>query len=82
MARRQRHFLQIGWVPGAQDDSAVVRVLFELADDFGELVDALARVVCVAVLVLCAKVAPLEALHRAEIAFFAVGEADGVEILP
>jgi hypothetical protein len=81
VARRQRHFLEISRVPRAQDNPTIVRVLFQFPHHFGQLVDSLARVVCVAVLVLCAEVAPLETVDGAEVAFFAVREADGVEVL-
>lgn len=50
-------------------------------DDLGELVDALACVVRLCVDVFRAKVSPLEAIDGAEIADFAVGEADAVEEL-
>lgn len=63
-----------GRVPRAEQDAAVGRVLLDLADDLGQLVDALARVVGRRVLVLCAKVPPLEAVDGAEVALGAVAE--------
>ena len=44
-----------------------------------QLVDALAGIVRSGVLVLGAEVAPLEAVHRAQVAFLSVREADAVE---
>lgn len=81
VAGRQGHLLQVGGVPGAHDDAAVVGVRAELMYDLGELVDALARVVGAGVLVLGAKVAPLEAVDGAQVADLAVRQAGAVEEL-
>lgn len=72
VARRESHFLDIGGVPGAEDDSAVVGFVFEFVNDFGQLIDALAGVVVGVAFVVGAKVAPLEAVDGAELAFFVV----------
>lgn len=81
VARRQGHLLDVGRVPGAQDDAAVVGVVAQLVDDLGELVDALARVVGARVRVLGAKVPPLEAVDGAQVAHLAVRQAGPVEEL-
>ncbi|KAJ6264719.1 tRNA modification GTPase [Drechslerella dactyloides] len=80
VAGRKRHLLEVCDVPRAEDDASVVRIVLELVDHFGELVDALAGVVGVSALVFGAEVAPLEAVDGAEVAFRPFGEADGVEI--
>jgi len=80
VAGRQGHDLQVGRVPGAQDDAAVVGRVAQLPDDVGELVDALARVVGVRVDVARAEVPPLEAVDGAEVALGAPGEPDAVEV--
>lgn len=67
------------WVPSAEDDPAVRRVVLDLVDAVGELIHALALVVGLAVDILCAEVSPLEAVHRAEVAFFAMRETSRVE---
>mmetsp|Transcript_45430 Transcript_45430/g.135543 ORF Transcript_45430/g.135543 Transcript_45430/m.135543 type:complete len:238 (+) Transcript_45430:715-1428(+) len=50
-------------------------------DDVGELVDALAGVVGMHVLILRPKVAPLEAVHRSQVAFLTVRKPKAVEEL-
>ena len=60
MAGHQRHFVQVGHIPGADDDAARVGVGFERPDDFGNLVDVRA--------VGLGPAAPLNAVHRAQIA--------------
>lgn len=82
MAGRQGHLLQIGGIPGAQHDAAIVGTMAQLVDDLGQLVDALAGVVRLGVDVGGAEMAPLEAVDGAEIADGAVGEPDAVEIRP
>lgn len=72
---REDHLAHVLWVPRREDQPPIVRVRLEGLDDARELVDALAGVVGFGVNVLCAKVAPLEAVHGAEVALFAVGEA-------
>ena len=79
MTRRQGHLPQVGRVPGGEDDASVVRGMSQLVYHARELVDALAGVVGACVLVLGAKVAPLEPVHGPEIAFFPVGEAGAVQ---
>lgn len=82
MARREGHLLEIGGVPRAEDDAAVVRRGAQLPHDLGQLVDALARVVRPAADVLGAEVAPLEPVHGAEVADGAVGQPHAVQELP
>ena len=53
--------------------------MLDLPDDFGELIDALARVVVVTRLVFRAEMPPLKSVHRTQIALGAVGESDLVE---
>lgn len=81
VARREDHLVHVGGVPGGKDQATVVRVGAQLVDNLGELVDSLARVVRLGVDVLGAKVPPLEAVHGAEVADLAVGEAQVVEEL-
>ena len=81
MARRQDHLRQVGRVPGAEDEAAVVGVGAEGVDDAGQLVDALAGVVGLGVDVGGAKVAPLEAVDGPEVAGLAVRQAEVVEEL-
>ena len=65
MAGHQRHLVQIGHIPGADDDAAAVRAGLELFDDFGNLIDmAAARL---------GPAAPLHAVHGAQVASFLVG---------
>lgn len=77
----QSHALKILWVPGAEDHSAVVGSVAQLVDDFGQLVDALAGVVCLGIDILGAKVPPLKAVDGAQVADVTVGEANAVEEL-
>ena len=65
MARHERHLVQIGHIPGADDDAAAVRVGLELLDHFGDLVN-----VCAIGL---GPAAPLHAVHGAQVAGFLVG---------
>lgn len=81
VAGRQGHALEVSRIPGAEDHSPVVRVGAKLVDDLGQLVDALAGVVCLCVDVLGAKVSPLEAVDGAQVTDLAVGQADAVEEL-
>lgn len=81
VAGRQSHALKVLWVPRAEDHSAVVGAVAQLVDDFGQLVDALAGVVCLSIDVLCAKVPPLKPVDGAQVADVAVGQADAVEEL-
>lgn len=75
VARREGHEFQVGHVPGAEDDAAVVRVGLEFAHDLGDLIDTLVRVVRVAIFVRGAEVAPLETVDGTQIPFFAVRES-------
>jgi hypothetical protein len=65
MARREGHLLQVGRVPGAEDDTAIVGVVPQLVDDLGELVDTLARIVGLRVYVFGTKVPPLKPVDGA-----------------
>ena len=65
VAGHQGHLVQVGHVPGADDDAAAVGVGFELFDDFGNLVDMTATRLGPA--------APLHAVHGAQVAGFFVG---------
>ena len=80
VAGRKGHLAQIGRVPGGEDDAPVVRPCAELVHHVRELVDALAGVVGARIDVLGPEVAPLEAVHRPEIAFFAPTQADAVQV--
>ena len=81
MARRQGHLGQVGRVPGAEDNAAVVGIGPQLMDDLGQLVDALTGIVGAGIDVHGAEVAPLEAVDGAEVADGAVGQADLVQEL-
>ena len=64
VAGRQRHVGEGGRVPGGQHVAPVVRLGLDARNELLQLVHALAAVVRVHVCVLCAKVTPLEAVHR------------------
>mmetsp|Transcript_1744 Transcript_1744/g.4928 ORF Transcript_1744/g.4928 Transcript_1744/m.4928 type:complete len:430 (+) Transcript_1744:290-1579(+) len=81
MAGRQGHLLQVGRVPSGHDDAPIVRLVLNLVEDLSHLVDALPRVVVVHRTVRRAEVAPLPAVHGAEVALLAFGESNGVEIV-
>lgn len=81
VTRREGHLGQVGWVPGRQDDSAVVRARLELPDDLGQLIHALPRIVRLRIDVVGAKVAPLEPVDGAQVADIPVAQADAVEEL-
>lgn len=75
------HLFQIGGIPGGKDQTTIVWVGAQLVNNLGELVDSLACVVRLGVDILGAKVPPLEAVHRTEVADLAVVEAEVVEEL-
>ena len=81
VARRQRHQVEVRWVPCGHDDAAAVRVGLDLVDDLAELVDALVLVVGVHVDILGAEMPPLDAVHRAQVADLAVVQASLVQKL-
>ncbi len=81
MAWWEDHLRQVGRVPGAEDEAAVVRVGAEGVDDAGQLVDALAGVVGLGVDVGGAEVAPLEAVDGPEVAGLTVCQTQVVEEL-
>ncbi|AEW75054.1 hypothetical protein EcWSU1_03626 [Enterobacter ludwigii] len=62
MARCQRHFIQLADVPGRNDNTARVRIVFQLVHHGGDLVNmaAIRRRPC----------APLLTVHRAQVAVF------------
>ncbi|ERF69563.1 hypothetical protein EPUS_01893 [Endocarpon pusillum Z07020] len=80
VAGRQRHGGQVFHVPRAEQDAPVEGAVPQFAHDLADLIDALAAVVGVAVGVLGAEVAPLEAVHRSQVAFFARLEAECVQL--
>lgn len=80
MARRQSHKLQVLRIPSTKNNPSIIRIILELMNDFRELVNTLSCVVCLSIDVLGAKVPPLEAINRTEVAHCAMGEADRVEI--
>lgn len=80
VAGGQGHLGDVGRVPRAQDDAAVVRVLLQRVDYPLQLVDALAAVVGVRALVGCAEVPPLEPIDGPEVAYGAGREAERVEV--
>src|SRR3989338_4341383 len=76
VARRQRHFIRLFWIPAGDDEAAAIRIVFDLIDDGADLIDAvsLERTVCI----FCgAEVAPLVTVHRTQIPFF-TAEARGL----
>lgn len=81
VAGRQGHALKVFGVPCAEDHSAVVRVVAELVNDLGQLVDALAGIVGLCVDIFGAKVAPLEAVDGTQVAGLTMSEPDAVEEL-
>ncbi|KAI3477909.1 hypothetical protein L1887_60216 [Cichorium endivia] len=81
MARRQRHELEVARIPRAEEDASVGRIVFDLVDHLAQLVHPLPRIVGIAVLVLGAKVTPLEAVHGAEIALATMLQAARIQKL-
>ncbi len=82
VAGRQGHGGQVGDVPRAEQDAAIVGRLAQLAHDVADLIDALAGVVGAAVGVGRPKVAPLEAVDGAQVALLARPEAEAVQVRP
>lgn len=68
-------------IPGTHDDATIGGCVLDLPDDLSKLVNALASVVCVAVLILGTKVSPLESVDRTQITDLAVGQTDLVQVL-
>mmetsp|Transcript_22694 Transcript_22694/g.73459 ORF Transcript_22694/g.73459 Transcript_22694/m.73459 type:complete len:215 (-) Transcript_22694:1002-1646(-) len=81
VAGRQRHFGNVGRVPGGEDDPPVVRLLLDRLDDLSDLVHPLPGIVGVHILVLCAKVPPLPTVDGPEVALLPVGQPDRVEVV-
>ena len=69
MTGHQRHFGQIGHIPGAHDDAARIGVGFELLHGLRDLVNMTARIFRGG----RRPAAPLHAIHRPEITRFLVG---------
>mmetsp|Transcript_9042 Transcript_9042/g.25843 ORF Transcript_9042/g.25843 Transcript_9042/m.25843 type:complete len:295 (-) Transcript_9042:749-1633(-) len=82
VARRQSHQVQIRRVPCGDDDAAIVGAGFNGVDSLHQLVHALAVVVRVHVFIPGAKVPPLEAVDRAQVAFLAMVQPAPVQKLP
>lgn len=55
-------------IPRAEDNSTIGGIFFDLAYAFLQLVDALVRIILVTILVLRAKMSPLEAIHGPQVA--------------
>lgn len=55
------------WIPRAHDNPSIRWIFFDLPNHLLQLVDALALIICLARIVGCAKVSPLESVHRTEI---------------
>lgn len=81
MTWRQSHLLQIRRIPRAQDDPPIVRIIPQLLHHLRQLIDALPRVIRPRIHILGAEVAPLEAIHGAQIADLAVRQPHRVEVL-
>lgn len=81
MAGWQDHLLEVGRVPGCEDEAAVVGVRPQLMDEFGNLVDTLSSVVRLGVNILGAKVSPLETVDRTKVTLLTVSQAEVVEEL-
>ncbi len=71
--------MEIGGIPGGEDDASIGGVVFDLVDDVLELIDALAGVVVVHGAIGGAEMSPLESIDGSEISFFAVGKSAGIE---
>jgi hypothetical protein len=67
--------VEVGRIPCAEEDAPVGRVLLDLADDLGQLVDALAGIIALGVDIGCPKMPPLEAVDRSEVALLAMTES-------
>ena len=78
---RQGHFAEIGWIPGRHNDATVFRVVLDLVNALGELINTLTCVVGVHVNVLSPKVTPLKAIDRSQIPGFSIIQAPRVQKL-
>jgi hypothetical protein len=75
VAWRESHQVEVGRIPCAEEDAPVGWVLLDLADDLGQLVDALTGIIALGVDIGCPKMSPLEAVDRSEVALLAVTES-------
>jgi hypothetical protein len=67
------------WVPSAEDDPPVCRVILDLPNAFRKLIDTLSLIIGLTVDVFCAKMSPLEAVDGAQVALGAVSKAARVK---
>ena len=81
VAWRQRHFIQVGWVPGRHDDSSVLWIVNDLVDAVLELVNALSSVVRVHINIFGSKVTPLKTVDWSQVSLFAMTKATRFEKL-
>lgn len=81
MAGRQGHERKIRRVPRRHDDSSIFRIVLDLVNTVGQLINALSSVVRVHVHVVRSKVAPLKAVHGSKVANLAMRQAALVEKL-
>ena len=76
VARRQRHFIRLFWIPAGDDEAAAIRIVFDLIDDGADLIDAVVVVRTVFVL-RGPEIPPLVTVNGAQLPFFAT-EARGL----
>lgn len=81
VARRQRHFPQIGRVPGRHDNASIFGIVFDLVNALRKLINPLARVIRVHINVFRSEMTPLETVDWTQITYFAVFQATRIEKL-
>eukprot|EP00958_Prasinococcus_capsulatus_P016603 scaffold1839_cov382-Prasinococcus_capsulatus_cf.AAC.17 len=81
VAGGQRHLRQCCRVPRRQNNAAVPRFVLDSVNHLRQLVHALVGVVRVHVFILGSKVAPLEAIDRAQVAHLPLYKTNAVEVL-
>lgn len=60
VARRKRHQVQIGWIPGRHNDSSILWRVLDFVNAILQLVDSLVGVIAVHIGILRTEMAPLQ----------------------
>ena len=80
MTWRQGHEMEMGGIPGGQDDPSIIGMISQPIENMLQLIDALAGIIRLSIEVGGAEMTPLEAIDRTEITLDSIVEADGVQI--
>lgn len=80
VTRRQRHLAQIRHIPRTQHNPPIIRLCSQFFYDIRQLIEPLPRIIRCRIDIFGAEMAPLEAVHGAQVAFGAGSEADAVEV--